>query len=87
MSLQTISYHLEPPPHLISLFLLHIPMCNSDHYILFVGHQLSVQSEIVKLITIHILTLALPAALGPGVYLASNRNEYQKHKINNDSGE
>jgi hypothetical protein len=26
--------------------------------------------------------LILPAALGPGVYSASNRNEYQKHKIN-----
>jgi hypothetical protein len=25
--------------------------------------------------------LILPAALGPGVYSASNRNEYQKHKI------
>jgi hypothetical protein len=23
--------------------------------------------------------LILPAALGPGVYSASNRNEYQKH--------
>jgi hypothetical protein len=30
--------------------------------------------------------LILPAALGPEVYLASNRNEYQKHK-NNVSGE
>jgi hypothetical protein len=28
----------------------------------------------------------LPAALGPGVYSASNRNEYQKQK-NNVSGE
>jgi hypothetical protein len=25
--------------------------------------------------------LILPAALGPGVYSASNRNEYQKQKI------
>jgi hypothetical protein len=25
--------------------------------------------------------LILPTALGPGVYSASNRNEYQKHKI------
>jgi hypothetical protein len=31
--------------------------------------------------------LILPAALGPGVYSASNRNEYQKHKNNNVSGE
>jgi hypothetical protein len=30
--------------------------------------------------------LILPAALGPGVYTASNRNEDQKHK-NNVSGE
>jgi hypothetical protein len=30
--------------------------------------------------------LILPAALGPEVYSASNRNEYQKHK-NNVSGE
>jgi hypothetical protein len=28
-----------------------------------------------------------PAALGPAVYSASNRNEYQKHKNNNVSGE
>jgi hypothetical protein len=27
--------------------------------------------------------LILPAALGPGVYSASNRNEYQKYKNNN----
>jgi hypothetical protein len=26
--------------------------------------------------------LIFPAALGPGVYSASNRNEYQKYKIN-----
>jgi hypothetical protein len=25
--------------------------------------------------------LILPAALGPGVYSTSNRNEWQKHKI------
>jgi hypothetical protein len=31
--------------------------------------------------------LILPAALGPGFYSASNRNEYQKHKNNNVSGE
>jgi hypothetical protein len=30
--------------------------------------------------------LVLPAALGPGVHSASNRNEYQKQK-NNVSGE
>jgi hypothetical protein len=31
--------------------------------------------------------LILPAALGPGFYTASNRNEYRKHKDNNVSGE
>jgi hypothetical protein len=30
--------------------------------------------------------LILPAALGLGVYSASNRNEYQKQKNNNVSG-
>jgi hypothetical protein len=29
----------------------------------------------------------LPAALGPEVYSASNRNEYQKQKNNNVGGE
>jgi hypothetical protein len=29
----------------------------------------------------------LPAALGPGVHSASNRNEYWKHKNNNVPGE
>jgi hypothetical protein len=31
--------------------------------------------------------LILPAALGPGVYSASNRNEYRKYINNNVSGE
>jgi hypothetical protein len=31
--------------------------------------------------------LILPASLGPGVYSASNRNEYQKQKNYNVSGE
>jgi hypothetical protein len=34
-----------------------------------------------------LIYLILPATLGPGVYSASNRNEYQKHKNNNVSGE
>jgi hypothetical protein len=36
---------------------------------------------------INVMKQVLPAALGPGVYSASNRNEYQKHKNNNVSGE
>jgi hypothetical protein len=31
--------------------------------------------------------LILPAALGPGIYSASNRSEYRKHQNNNVSGE
>jgi hypothetical protein len=31
--------------------------------------------------------LILPAALGPGIYSASNRNEYQQQKNSNVSGE
>jgi hypothetical protein len=31
--------------------------------------------------------LILPVALNPGVYSASNRNEYYKHKNNHVSGE
>jgi hypothetical protein len=31
--------------------------------------------------------LILTTALGPGVYSDSSRNEYQKHKNNNVSGE
>jgi hypothetical protein len=37
----------------------------------------------VKFLSIYLI---LPAALGPGVYSATNRNEYQKHK-NNVPGE
>jgi hypothetical protein len=33
-----------------------------------------------------LIYLILPAALGPGIYSASNRNEYQKQN-NNVSGE
>jgi hypothetical protein len=33
------------------------------------------------------ITFCLPAALGPGVYSASNRNEYQKQKNKNVCGE
>jgi hypothetical protein len=50
----------------------------------------SVLDPSVMLFTVIIqsnFNLILPAALGPGVYSASNRNEYQKHKNNNVSGE
>jgi hypothetical protein len=36
--------------------------------------------------TFFLMYLILPVALGPVVYSASNRNEYQKHKNNNVSG-
>jgi hypothetical protein len=35
---------------------------------------------------IFLIYLILPAALGPGVYSASNWNENQKHKNNNAAG-
>jgi hypothetical protein len=34
-----------------------------------------------------VYVIILPAALGPGVYSACNRNEYHKHKNNIVSGE
>jgi ABC-type dipeptide/oligopeptide/nickel transport system permease component len=34
-----------------------------------------------------IIFIILPAAPGPGVYSACNRNEYQKHKNNHVLGE
>jgi hypothetical protein len=34
-----------------------------------------------------LIYLIFPAALGPGVHSASNRNKYQKHQNNNVSGE
>jgi hypothetical protein len=44
----------------------------------------SIPDEVIKLF--FSIELILPAALGPGVDTASNRNEYQKQK-NNVSGE
>jgi hypothetical protein len=35
--------------------------------------------EVIELFSIYLI---LPAALGPGVYSASNRNEYRKQKKN-----
>jgi hypothetical protein len=58
-----------------------------------IGCTIPLQIHRVDVIFIRIFNIAireadliLPAALGPGVYSASNRNEYQKHK-NNVSGE
>jgi hypothetical protein len=41
----------------------------------------------LNLILVRMKRQNLPAALGPGVYSASNRNDYQKHKNNNVTGE
>jgi hypothetical protein len=40
----------------------------------------------VRFLDVVTFTTLIELALGPGVYSASNRNEYQKHK-NNVSGE
>jgi hypothetical protein len=36
-------------------------------------------NEVNEFVSIYLI---LPAALGPGIYSASNRNEYQKQKNN-----
>jgi hypothetical protein len=38
--------------------------------------------ELMRLMIFFSIYLILPAALGPGVYSASNRDEYQKHENN-----
>jgi hypothetical protein len=40
--------------------------------------------EVNEFVSIYLI---LPAALSPGIYSASNRNEYQKQKINVSVGE
>jgi hypothetical protein len=42
----------------------------------------SCSDEVIEFFSVYLI---LPAALGPGVYSASNKNEYQKQK-NNVSG-
>jgi hypothetical protein len=56
--------------------------CFSDYLFGFDIHLFEMQ--------IHHFVIVLPnpsGRIGPGVYSASNRNEYQKHKNNNVSGE
>jgi ABC-type lipoprotein release transport system permease subunit len=57
-------------------------------------HTVNLYNTIIIVIIIIIIDevnfsiyLILPAAPGPGFYPASNRNEYQKHKNDNVSGE
>jgi hypothetical protein len=50
------------------------------------GTSLKVADSIPDENDFFLIYLILPVALGPGVYSASNRNEYQKQK-NNVSGE
>jgi hypothetical protein len=45
-----------------------------------------IKNKTIKIEVFYCKILMFPAALDPGVYSASNRNEYQKHK-NNVSGE
>jgi hypothetical protein len=44
----------------------------------------SIPDEVSFFFSIYLIP---PAALNLGIYSASNRNEYQKHKNNNVSGE
>jgi hypothetical protein len=45
---------------------------------------MKIPDEVIEFLSVYLI---LPAALGPGVYSASSRNEYQKHKNNNVSRE
>jgi hypothetical protein len=56
------------------------------YYYLIAANQ-KVAGSIPDEVIFFCIYLILPAALGPGVYSASNRNKYQKHKNNNVSGE
>jgi hypothetical protein len=62
------------------MFLLHV---FTRVRIIFSVIKAHVSSQNNLIYTIYAILLA---ALGPGIYSASNRNEYQKHK-NNVSGE
>jgi hypothetical protein len=55
------------------------------HYV--IAGRWRVRDPIKSLIFFFSIHLNLPAALGPGVHSASNRNEYQKQKNNNVYGE
>jgi hypothetical protein len=43
---------------------------------------MQINNNILRNVTFLSISLILPAALGPGVYSASNKNEYQKNKNN-----
>jgi hypothetical protein len=51
----------------------------ADSRFISVGPQFEIPDEVIEffLLTIYLI---LPAALSPGVYSASNKNEYQKQK-------
>jgi hypothetical protein len=59
-------------------------ICTGNENFYRQAHKIKLLSWLAIDILINVLNL--PVALGPGVYSASNRNEYQKHK-NNVSGE
>jgi hypothetical protein len=60
---------------------------DSDWYYMFMHTYISVLTSGVSCKLILCFFYIIPAALGPGDYSASNRNEYQKHKNNNVYGE
>jgi hypothetical protein len=54
---------------------MHFPKCWLRHYAISQKVAGSIPDEVIGFFPIDLI---LPAALGPGVYSASNRNEYQE---------
>jgi hypothetical protein len=89
--------HIPTCYHLLELYavkydkqILVFPRNNLYVVVQWLSHydtKRNVEGSIPDQIIFFLIYLILTAALGPGVYSASNRNEYQKHKNNNLSGE
>jgi hypothetical protein len=52
----------------------------SIHAVAAVGYFIRAKVATTFRLSLRTIYLILPVALGPGVYSAYNRNEYQKHK-------
>jgi pantothenate kinase len=62
-------------------------VCSENHVKNINSISANVEVDNVKYVLLLLTKQILPAELGPEVYSASSRNEYQKHKNNNVSGE